>query len=267
MVKYYGRARQRIGSVNTNQLGLKMSGCPSSVGRKGTIDRYISQRVSCLRGVCGGSLVNGVHWRLHALSNNHPFCAPPAVKCLAAAGGIGNINTPYYKTNAPGTKGCGVPVTGVPPGGSAPRSIVQRGVNGEILSIRVPRPLHSTYRIGYQATPKIVVPPPGAPNVLNKQCVAGSAGPQCACEYCPTAGGPLSGSSALLDELGLTLRQISITSPMCQQLFRPNCTDSGIGYPYGDMLQYIQFLFESNNSKDQIIQQFKAAEKKDKTRH
>ncbi len=28
MVKYYGRARQRIGSVNTNQLGLKMSGAP-----------------------------------------------------------------------------------------------------------------------------------------------------------------------------------------------------------------------------------------------
>ena len=26
MVKYYGRARQRIGSVNTNQPGLKMGG-------------------------------------------------------------------------------------------------------------------------------------------------------------------------------------------------------------------------------------------------
>ena len=35
MVCYYGRAKQRTGSVNTNQPGLKMSGCPSKVGRKG----------------------------------------------------------------------------------------------------------------------------------------------------------------------------------------------------------------------------------------
>jgi hypothetical protein len=43
MVKYYGRARQRIGSVNTNQLGLKMSGCPSRVGRNPVNARYIKQ--------------------------------------------------------------------------------------------------------------------------------------------------------------------------------------------------------------------------------
>jgi len=47
MVCYYGRARQRTGSVNTNQPGLKMSGCPSKIGRKGSINRYISQRVKC----------------------------------------------------------------------------------------------------------------------------------------------------------------------------------------------------------------------------
>ena len=47
MVCYYGRARQRTGSVNTNQPGLKMSGCPSKVGRKGYINRYIAQRVKC----------------------------------------------------------------------------------------------------------------------------------------------------------------------------------------------------------------------------
>lgn len=29
MIRYNGRAKQRTGSVNTNQLGLKMSGCPS----------------------------------------------------------------------------------------------------------------------------------------------------------------------------------------------------------------------------------------------
>jgi hypothetical protein len=47
MVCYYGRAKQRTGSVNTNQPGLKMSGCPSKVGRKGSISRYIAQRVKC----------------------------------------------------------------------------------------------------------------------------------------------------------------------------------------------------------------------------
>lgn len=53
MVKYYGRARQRTGSVNTNQPGLKMAGCPSNVGRKGTLDRYVGQRVNCNLKVCG----------------------------------------------------------------------------------------------------------------------------------------------------------------------------------------------------------------------
>lgn len=33
MVRYTGRAKTRTGSVNTNQLGLKMSGCPSTVGK------------------------------------------------------------------------------------------------------------------------------------------------------------------------------------------------------------------------------------------
>ena len=53
MVKYYGRARQRTGSVNTNHPGLKMSGCPSKVGRKGYINRYIAQRVKCNLQVVG----------------------------------------------------------------------------------------------------------------------------------------------------------------------------------------------------------------------
>ena len=34
MVRYTGRMKVRTGAVNTNQLGLKMSGCPSRVGRK-----------------------------------------------------------------------------------------------------------------------------------------------------------------------------------------------------------------------------------------
>ena len=53
MVKYYGRAKSRIGSVNTNQPGLKMAGCPSKIGRSGRLDRYIGQRVNCNLEICG----------------------------------------------------------------------------------------------------------------------------------------------------------------------------------------------------------------------
>ena len=44
MVLYYGGAKRRTGSVNTKQLGLKMGGCAGTVGKKGTIARYISKR-------------------------------------------------------------------------------------------------------------------------------------------------------------------------------------------------------------------------------
>lgn len=108
MVKYYGRARQRIGSVNTNQLGLKMSGCPSRIGRNPTNTRYIQNRVNCMNGICGIPLQNGAPWKVSPFRNlNTNYCKPASNKCLAAAGGIGNIYTPYFKTNAPGTKGCG----------------------------------------------------------------------------------------------------------------------------------------------------------------
>ena len=108
MVKYYGRAKERTGSVNTNQLGLKMSGCPSKVGRKGTISRYIQRRVNCAQGVCGVPKVHGVSWRYN-YSNAAPFCKAPVGKCLAAAGGIRNIYVPYYKTTQPGKFGCTQP--------------------------------------------------------------------------------------------------------------------------------------------------------------
>lgn len=50
MVLYHGRARQRIGSVNKNQLGFNMSGCPSKIGKSGNIIKCISRRVNCNRG-------------------------------------------------------------------------------------------------------------------------------------------------------------------------------------------------------------------------
>jgi len=108
MVKYYGRARQRIGSVNTNQLGLKMSGCPSKIGRQGYINRYMGQRVNCMVGVCGYPKVNGAIWR-NSYRNTRKFCKGPASKCSAAAGGIRTTYVPYYKSVAPGVQGCGIP--------------------------------------------------------------------------------------------------------------------------------------------------------------
>ena len=107
MVKYYGRAKQRIGSVNTNQLGLKMSGCPSRVGRNPVNARYIKQRVNCMQGTCGPIQIHGVNVPSNKFRNNPPYCKKRSTTCLAAAGGIGNINTPYYRTPAPGEKGCG----------------------------------------------------------------------------------------------------------------------------------------------------------------
>ena len=35
MVRYTGRQKIITGAVNRNQVGLKMSGCPSRVGRSG----------------------------------------------------------------------------------------------------------------------------------------------------------------------------------------------------------------------------------------
>jgi len=58
-----------------------------------------------MRGVCGIPRVHGVDWRV-SMNNTHPYCAEPSSKCLAAAGGIGNIYTPYFKSLQPGKQGC-----------------------------------------------------------------------------------------------------------------------------------------------------------------
>ena len=114
MVKYYGRARTRTGSVNTNQPGLKMAGCPSSVGRKGVIDRYIGNRVNCNLKVCGyrrGAApgarqyrcIQGVNYTLNTAGNwaiankcvlvdptiANTICENPAPRTRQQAGGVG----------------------------------------------------------------------------------------------------------------------------------------------------------------------------------
>lgn len=89
MVRYYGRARQRTGSVNTNQLGLKMSGCVSKVGRSAFCRVSLSHRVKCNQKRCGNVVVNGVVLR----SNMQP-CVAPQPRSRAVAGGVGSIWSP-----------------------------------------------------------------------------------------------------------------------------------------------------------------------------
>lgn len=61
MARYVGRARTRTGSVNTRQLGLKMSGLPRSVGHSIVIMDYIKTRVHVLK-PCNPTQ-NGRIWR------------------------------------------------------------------------------------------------------------------------------------------------------------------------------------------------------------
>jgi len=91
MVKYYGRARQRIGSVNTNQIGLKMSGCPSKVGRQGYLSRYIASRVQCNQKFCGPVYYHGVIWKW-----NEGRCVAKAPRGQSFNSGVGHKNTPRF---------------------------------------------------------------------------------------------------------------------------------------------------------------------------
>ena len=97
MVRYYGRARQRIGSVNTNQLGLKMSGCPSRVGRNPVLGRYIGQRVNCMNGLCNPISIHGIYRKSNKLRNNTPFCKHAADN--GWTGGVGHIYAPRLRFN------------------------------------------------------------------------------------------------------------------------------------------------------------------------
>jgi hypothetical protein len=62
MVKYYGRAKERTGSVNTNQIGLNMSGCVSRVGRTGPLAKNVSMRSKCNVKFCGEVYYQGQLW-------------------------------------------------------------------------------------------------------------------------------------------------------------------------------------------------------------
>ena len=121
MVRYYGRARQRIGSVNTNQPGLKQAGCPGTVGKQGLIIQHLEKRVNCNLKTCGLPM-SGLRCRYgvadaigrdktfwdiqhsnnpaiknycHQVINKHncTFCQWPQPRNRQNAGGVGNIWT------------------------------------------------------------------------------------------------------------------------------------------------------------------------------
>jgi len=107
MVRYTGRQKTITGAVNRNQVGLKMSGCPSRVGRSGKNIRFLGRRVNCMYGLCGPTMVNGAPWRTSG-RNKPPYCRQRSTSCAQAAGGVGHINSPYTRTRVPaaGQQGC-----------------------------------------------------------------------------------------------------------------------------------------------------------------
>ena len=118
MVRYTGRQKTITGAVNRNQVGLKMSGCPSRVGRSGKNIRLLGRRVNCMYGLCGPTMVNGAPWRTSG-RNEPPYCRQRSTSCAQAAGGVGHINSPYTRTRVPaaGKQGCTEIIVG---GGNTP---------------------------------------------------------------------------------------------------------------------------------------------------
>jgi len=108
MVKYYGRARQRIGSVNTNQIGLNMSGCPSKVGRQGYLSRYIGRRAQCNQKFCGPVYYHGVIWNYNS---NLGRCVAKAPRGQSFNSGVGTkVGNPRFACN----KTCSTDNSGFP---------------------------------------------------------------------------------------------------------------------------------------------------------
>ena len=121
MVRYYGRARQITGTVFTNQPGLKQAGCPGTVGKRGTIVRFLGRRVNCNLKTCGLPMsglrckygvrqaLGNMNWKAVETSNNPAIpnychqvvnkwngvhCRYPQPKNRQLAGGVGNIYSP-----------------------------------------------------------------------------------------------------------------------------------------------------------------------------
>ena len=96
MVLYYGRARQRTGMVNRNQVGIKMQGLTSSVGRRHYLNNAIARRVNAMQGICGGAKMHGSMWRKR-YKDSKPYCREMVSRTLGSSAGIGSRNIPYYR--------------------------------------------------------------------------------------------------------------------------------------------------------------------------
>jgi hypothetical protein len=92
MVKYYGRAKERTGSVNTNQIGLNMSGCVSRVGRTGPLANNLSTRSKCNVKFCGDVIYQGKVWA----TNDGP-CVEKAPRTQSFNSGVGHRAFPAFK--------------------------------------------------------------------------------------------------------------------------------------------------------------------------
>jgi hypothetical protein len=93
MVRYNGRAKQRTGSVNTNQIGLKMSGCASTIGKTGPLLTNQTQRSKCNIKFCGDVIQHGVVVK----TNEGDNCVPRAPRSQSFNSGVGHINAPRFR--------------------------------------------------------------------------------------------------------------------------------------------------------------------------
>ena len=90
MVKYYGRAKQKTGSLNTNQTAFNLGGLGGGVGRRHS--KYKKRAGSNVK-VCGPVHYQGQIWSVNTKQNS--ICIPPSKTC-SSAGGVGRINAPRF---------------------------------------------------------------------------------------------------------------------------------------------------------------------------
>ena len=95
MVRYNGRQKLLTSTLNTNQIGLKMSGTAPSVGTSISARRYTKRRVRDNLKFCGPVYYHGQLWS----SNSGDSCVKKAPKNQSLAGGVGRINNPRTKCN------------------------------------------------------------------------------------------------------------------------------------------------------------------------
>ncbi len=95
MVLYYGRQKLLTSTLNTNQIGLKMSGTAPSVGSSISTRRLVKRRVRDNLKFCGPVYYHGQLWSY----NSGDRCVEKAPKNQSLAGGVGRINNPRTKCN------------------------------------------------------------------------------------------------------------------------------------------------------------------------